>query len=191
VAVLVVEGYRAFSFYSDGNAGVDGLRTLRDRRDVDQLDRDEAALLSDRRAIEDAGKHLSDARSFADNDPMLKLAGILPIAGKQADGVTALVRAADQSARTGLHAVDLALAFARYEPDPEKTAIEEAVVFLEGQEEPLARTRASLNNLVAARAEIPDGLMGPMGDGVQELDDALVELEALVRGYERAQGLLP
>lgn len=191
VALLVVEGYRALSFYRDVTAGVDSLRTLRSRIDVDQLDRDEPALLADRRAIERAADHLEGARSFADSDPLLGVAGMLPVVGKQADGVKALVHAADQSAATGLDAVDLALAFARYEPDPQKTAIEEAVVFLDGQEEPLARTRASLDALVEARQDVPDGLIGPMDEGVQELDDALVELEALVRGYERAQGFLP
>ena len=179
------------TFYRDVTAGVDGLRTLRDRIDVDQLDRDEAVLLRDRRAIEVAAGRLDGARGFVNSDPVLKLAGILPVVGKQADGVTALVTAADQSAKTGLNAVDLALAFARYEPDPDKTAIEEAVVFLDEQEEPLARTRESLNALVAARARVPDGLIAPMDEGINELDDALIELEALVHGYERAQGFLP
>ena len=191
ITALGFEAYRALTFYQDVTAGVDGLRTLRDRIDVDQLDRDEASLLQDRAAIEAASDRLDGARGFVDSDPLLKLAGLLPVVGKQADGVTALVRAGDQSAVTGLAAVDLALGFVRYEPDPAKTAIEEAVVFLGSQEAPLARTRASLDALVAARESVPDGLVGPMGRGVLELDEALGKLEALVDGYERAQGFLP
>jgi len=191
VVALGFETYRAFSFYRDVSAGVDGLRALRDRIDVDQLDRDEASLLQDRARIEAADRHLDAARGFADSDPLLKLAGLLPVVGQQADGATALVRAAGQSAETGLYAVDLALAFARYQPDPAKTAIEEAVVFLQTQEEPLARTRESLDRLTASRRSLPAGLMGPMDRGIQELDEALVKLESLVQGYERAQSFLP
>ena len=191
VSLLAFEVYRTLTFYQDVTAGVDGLRSLRDRLDVNQMDRDQALLLQDQAELQASRKRLENARGFVDGDPLLKLAGLLPVLGKQADGIVALVRAADQSASTGLDAAELALAFARYEPDPNKTSIEDAVTFLTGQQEPLARTRASLDALVTARAAVPDGLVGPMSEGVIELDDALARLQSLVSGYERAQAFLP
>ena len=191
VAGLAFEAYRAFTFYQDVNSGVHSLRSLRDRLDVDQLNRDEALLLQDQSTLQEAKGHLQSARSFVEGDPLLKIASLLPIAGKQVDGATALVRAADESADTGLDAVDLGLAFARYEPDPNKTSIEEAVSFLQSQQAPLAKTRASLDVLESTRQTVPDGLVGPMSKGVNELDNSLGKLDSLVQGYERAQAFLP
>jgi hypothetical protein len=191
VALLGFEAYRAYSFYQDVSAGKQGLVSLEDRLDLSKLEGSEADLLQDQRSLQNAGHRLDSARSFSDNDPLLAVAGKLPLVGKQVKGLKTLVAAGDGAAYTGQNAVEVALAFARFQPDPKSTSIEEALGFLKSQEDSMASVRAGLEELKARRARMPDGLIGPMAGATDDFDRAIDKLGGLVDGYERADALLP
>jgi hypothetical protein len=115
----------------------------------------------------------------------------LPIVGKQADGLTSLVQAAEDSTRTGLMASDVALAFAKQSDDPDLTSVQEALVFLDDQQTPMQDVQAGLETLQADYAALPGGLIGPLGNAKVQLGAALSKLDSLVTGYDRAQSFLP
>ena len=188
---LAVEAYRAISFYEDLSTGRDALLSLKADLDLDNLEDSEAQLLTKRRLLQDAQRRLSSAQTFVATDPLLALAARLPLVGKQTDALSKLVVAANEATHTGLVASDVALAFARYEPDPSKTSIEEALTFLLSQEDAMADVQGRLAKLERLSADIPGGLLGPLESGRLELDAALEKLASLVDGYDRAHALLP
>ncbi len=197
VAILVVlallgfEAYRAYAFYHDVSAGRHGLLSLEDRLDLSKLEGSEAELLQDQRSLQGAAQHLDSARSFANNDPVLAVAARLPVVGKQVRGLRTLVTAGDEAAYTGQDAVGVALAFERFKPDSQSTLIEQALKFLKSQEAPMANVSDGLARMKAQRAEMPDGLIGPMGGASADFDRAITKLGGLVDGYQRADALLP
>jgi hypothetical protein len=119
------------------------------------------------------------------------LASPFPLIGDQAKGLKTLVAAAEDSANTGLLATDVALAFSRYERDPNRTSIEEALGFLKSQETAMAAVDSGLRRLQARRNQLPDGLYGPLAAAKADFESAVTKLEELVDGYNRANGLLP
>lgn len=191
LALGAFEGYRAYSFYSDLSAAKSSLLSIKEDLDLGSLQDSEPDVLQKRERIIEAGERLRSARGFVETDPFLWLVGNLPVLGKQAKGLKTLVLAADESARTGERAADVALAFARYERDPNKTSIQAALDFLKRQEQPMADVGAGLQRLHAHRDELPDGLWGPLARARDDLDNALAKLGGLNDGYVRANGLLP
>ena len=200
VAALVLAGfivlagfetYRAYAFYSDVQAARSSLLSLRDELDLGSLQDSEADVLSTQAQLRDAQVRAASARSFVDGDPLVKLARHLPVLGKQADGLTALVQAAEDSTRAGLTASDVALAFAQQKDNPDLTSVQEALVFLDDQQQPMQNVQAGLNTLRADYAALPGGLIGPLGAAKLQLGDALNKLDSLVTGYDRAQSFLP
>jgi hypothetical protein len=167
------------------------LLSVKDDLDLDKLEDSEQELLVKRALLLEAGDRLDSARRFTRTDPLLALASALPLLGDQARGLKTLVTAADESVRTGLAATEVALAFARYERDPGRTSIEEALSFLRGQERQMAVVNEGLLRLRAAREALPDTLVGPLDSARDDLDIALTRLEGLVEGYNRANTLLP
>ena len=179
---LAVEAYRAISFYEDLSTGRAALLRLKADLDLDNLEDSEAQLLTKRRLLQDAQRRLNSAQTFVATDPLLALAARLPLVGKQTDALSKLVVAANEAAPTGLLASDIALAFARYEPDPSRTSIEEALTFLLSQEDAMADVQGRLAKLERLSAGIPGGLLGPLEAGRLELDAALLKLASLVDG---------
>ena len=191
-AVLgAVEAYRGYGFYTDLDAARSSLLSLQDDLDLGSLQDSEVDVLATQAQLEDALVRANAARSFVASDPLLRIARHLPILDTQARGLTKLVQAAGDSTRTGLLASDVALAFAQQTDDPDRTAVQEALGFLEAQREPMQAVESGLENLQAEHASIPDGLVGPLGTAKAQLGEAVEKLEALVTGYNRAESFLP
>ncbi|MPZ48146.1 MAG: DUF4012 domain-containing protein [Dehalococcoidia bacterium] len=191
LVLLAIEAYRAYGFYRDVSESKDILLSIRDELDITELEDSEDGILVKRERLVRAAERLGAARAFVRTDPLITLGSLLPVAGDQVDGLKLLVAAAEESARTGVQATDVALAFARYERDPGRTSIEEAIGFLKGQEPAMAEVEAGLQRLQSIRRQVPGGLYGPLDRATTDLDTALARLEALVDGYNRAIGLLP
>ena len=185
------EVYRAYVFYSDLQSARTSLLSLQDDLDLDSLADSEADVLATRAQLEHALVRADAARRFVLGDPLIKIARHVPVLDKQAQGLTDLVLAADDSTRTGLLASDIALAFARQTDNPDLTAVQEALVFLEAQREPMRAVEAGLATLQADHAGLPDSLIGPLGTAQTQLGEAIEKLEALVMGYNRAESFLP
>ncbi len=186
-----VEAYRAYTFYSDVQATRSSLLSLRDELDLGSLQDSEAEVLATQAQLEDALTRAQSARRFVLSDPLLKVARHLPVLDKQADGLTSLVLAAEDSTRTGMLASDVALAFSQQTDDPNLTSIQEALAFLDAQQAPMQAVQDSLAGLQAEYAALPDGLIGPLGTAKVQLGDSLAKLDALVTGYDRAESFLP
>lgn len=189
--LLAAEAYRAYAFYTDVSASKEALLSIKDDLDVTKLQDSEADVMAKQELLRSAGERLKSAESFVRTDPVLFLLEPLPFLGDQAQGLKTLVIAAEESVQTGLRATDVALAFTRYERDPNRTSIEEALTFLTSQEAAMSEIEAGLRRLQASRAELPAGLKGPLGSATADLDGALEKLEGLVEGYSRANALLP
>jgi hypothetical protein len=185
------EAYRAYGFYSDLRAARGSLLSLQDDLDLESLEDSEADVLSTRSQLEQALVRADAAGRFVENDPVLGLARHVPFLDKQADGLAGLVDAAEDATRTGLLAADVALAFARQSDQPDRTAVQEALAFLEAQREPMQAVEAGLVELQASHAALPTGLIGPLDTAKTQLGEALEKLEALVTGYNRAESFLP
>jgi len=185
------EAYRAYAFTADLSAGREGLSALEERLDLAGLQRSEAELMEDRALLVRAGERLASARGFAESDPIVSLAARLPLVGTQAKGLKTLVAAGDEAAEAGLRSIDVALAFSRYEPDPEATSLEGALDFIRSQEDAMDGVRQSVDALQVRRSDLPSGLIGPMASAAEDFDRALGKLTGLVDGYERAATFLP
>jgi cell division protein FtsB len=194
ISLLVLfcfESYRAYAFYADVHSARASLLSLRDELDLNSLQDSEADILASRAKLEDAQARTASAAKFVHTDPFLKLATHLPIVGEQARGLTTLVEASQLAAETGLDATDVALAFARQPDDPDTSAIQQALVFLEDQKQPMAKVQSGLERLQAKQASLPSGLIGPLGSAATQLGDSLNKLDGLVTGFNRAEALLP
>ena len=185
------EIYRVYTFAADLTGGQSGLEALESGLDLAGLSGPEADIENDRDLLVEAHRRLDSARGFVEGDPLVSLATHLPLVGKQAQGLQTLVIAGEEAAEIGLLSIDVALAFSRYEPDAEATSLEAALDFIESQEEQMAAVRESLDSLLAHRAKISSGLIGPMASATNDFDRALGKLTGLVEGYERASTLLP
>ena len=185
------ETYRAYGFYTDLSAARAAIGTLESRLDLAALNGSATDLQSDRAELLLAQARLRSARGFVEDDPLLFLASQLPWTGKQAQGLEALVKAAEESTHAGLLAADVAIAFNNYEPVPGSTSLEASLQFMRSQQESMAAMSESLDQLLARRAEVPSGLLGPMAQAAKDLDRALGKLSGLVDGYERANTFLP
>ncbi len=194
VSLLVLfgfEGYRAYAFYDDVTSARTNLLSLQSQLDLNSLQNSESEILASRARLDDARARTADAVQFVHTDPFLKVARHLPVIGKQARGLTTLVEASQLAAQTGIDASDVALAFSQQKDDPNDSAIQQALVFLEDQKQPMARVQADMQALQAKQATLPAGLFGPLGSASKQLGDSLNKLDGLVTGYNRAEALLP
>ncbi len=194
VALLLLcgfEGYRAYAFYDDVTSARTNLLSLQSQLDLNSLQNSEAEILASRARLDDARVRTADAVTFVHTDPFLKVARHLPVIGKQVQGLTTLVEASQLAAQTGIDASDVALAFSQQKDNPSDSAIQQALVFLEDQKQPMARVQDDMQALQAKQATLPSGLFGPLGSASKQLGDSLNKLDGLVTGYNRAEALLP
>ncbi len=179
------------SFYDDLTQARDILIAIRADLDIVSLQYSNDEVMEKRSRLEEAVGHLDSAASFARTDPLLNLARILPVAGKQASGLRTLVFAAHESAVSGVEASDVALAFSTFERPDDVTSLEAALGFIGQQRKPMAKVEAGLVKLRGYQEDLPDGLWGPLGRARTDLDDAINRLGGLVEGYDRASTFLP
>lgn len=186
-----IETVRWVNFYQNANAAQDSLRAVQRQLDLESLPDSYEEVASLRGRIERAQANLGAAESHVDHDPLMVIARRVPGLKGQATGLTELVRSARSSAATGMQASDVLLAYIDQRDDPDRTAMQEGVDFLEDQVGPMAKVRESLEQTKQHRARIPDGLRGPLAAAGSDLDRAVEQLDELVTGYERATALLP
>ncbi|HLF71283.1 MAG TPA: DUF4012 domain-containing protein [Dehalococcoidia bacterium] len=191
VVLFVFEVYRVYSFYDDLTESKASLTSLKDDLDLARLQDSADNIEAKQKRLSDAKGRLSDAKGFMGNDPFVLIAGEIPGLKKQVNGLETAVRAGEVASDTGMKASDVALAYARFERDPKKTSIEQSIDFLRSQEGPMSEVEAGMLRLRQAEAEMPDGLIGPLGNAKRDLASALDRLDSLVEGYKRADTLLP
>lgn len=188
---VAAETYSVVRFYGNVSASRRSLLSIKEDLDLTNLQQSEPQIIEKRQRLQDASGHLRSAKRFVKTDPLIAVASPIPVLGKQVKGLKALVIAADEATRTGLEASDVALAFARYERDPNRTSIEAAIAFLRSQEAAMAAVDAGYRRLSKTSDGLPGGLMGPLGRAKGDLESAVGKLEGLVEGYNRADRLLP
>jgi hypothetical protein len=191
VVLVAVEGVRFFRFYDDLQTSRDSLLSLKSDLDLTSLDEPADEVEAKRARLQDAQRHLDKAQSFASSDPLLFIAGNLPVIGKQVDGLQTAVEAGHEAAGTGIAASDVALAYSDLERDPSVTSVEQAVGFLVDQQAPMSQVTDGYNRMSDLEADLPEGLWGPLASAKDDLGDALDKLDGLVDGYNQAQQLLP
>ena len=191
LAVFGIEGVRAYGFYQDVRAAKETLTSLKSDIDFANLEEDEASVVSRQLLLKEAGDKLRAARRFSDDDPLLAVGGRIPVLGEQANALKDLVRAADESTTAGVTALDVALAFKRYERAPGETPLAAGLGFVRDQEGPMRELSDSLIRLKRLQAALPANPWGPMGNAADDLDEAIAKLEGLVDGYEQASAFLP
>ncbi len=191
LALALVEAHRAYSFYSDLTDAQKILQSIRVDIDLISLEYSEDEILDKRAQLEEAGRHLRSAKTFTKTDPFLNLAAVVPIVGNQSSGLRTLVFAAEESARVGIRASDVALAFKQYEGTPGETSLQGALDFIGTQEEPMADLRVGLVRIQDLHEELPGDLLGPLDRAARDLEKSVTKLDQLVEGYERANAFLP
>lgn len=188
---VTVEGYRAFTFYRDATAARDSLLAAQKDLDVTHMADTEAQVRSARARIEEALVHTRSARQTLKYDPLIWTTGRLPLIGTQVRGLQGILDAAVGLEETGLIVSDISLALATHQDDPRLSSVQEAVEFVKQQNASMQQVNARLVELQRIRAEIPDGLIGPLGSASTQVDDAIEKLHGAVIGYARADALLP
>ncbi len=186
-----IETVRWVTFYQNANTARDALRAVERQLDLESLPDSREEVEDLRGRIEQAEADLEAAESHVGHDPLIVIARRVPGIRGQATGLTELVRSARSSAATGMQASDVLLAYIDHWDDPDRTAMQEGVDFLQSQVGPMAKVRESLEQTKQHRARIPQGLRGPLATAGNDLDRALKKLDELVTGYERATTLLP
>ena len=186
-----IETVRWVTFYQNANTARDALRAVERQLDLESLPDSREEVEDLRGRIEQAEADLEAAESHVGHDPLIVIARRVPGIRGQATGLTELVRSARSSAATGMQASDVLLAYIDHWDDPDRTAMQEGVDFLQSQVGPMAKVRESLEQTKQHRARIPQGLRGPLATAGNDLDRALKKLDELVTGYERATALLP
>ncbi len=189
---LLIEAAFWHRSYGRLTAVRDALEPLTAQLDLDSLQQDEAAVLETRGRIEVARRDLRAVARHLDRDPLLQAARLLPVAGRQADGVLGLIAAADAASVTAIAATDVLLAFARQpDGDSSATSVQQGVSFLRSQADTMAAVRAGRDETRRRRDALPRGLLSPLAGAAGRLDAALGRLDGLLDAYERAAALLP
>ena len=188
---VAIEGVRWVSFYRHADAAESSLSTLEQHLDLTSLTDSREEITAIRARIVRAEADLDAAESHVDGDPLLALARRFPGVRAQASGLTELVRAAHASARSGISASDVLLAYIDRPDDPHRAALQEGVDFLRSQAGAMASVREDLEQTKQHRGRVSNGLAGPLDGALRDLDRATEKLDELVTGYERATALLP
>ena len=189
--VAVFETYANFRFYQDLSEGRDILRELEDRVDLQELNISEEEAIATLADFKAAERRFESARSHLAQDPLLNVAKIVPFVGRQVSGLQVLVDLGKDSSEVGHSATSVLLEFSTFEASEEETAIQAGLAFLESQASTMADVDLGLKALLARRAELPGGLIGPLNSAAESFDQATAKLAQLVDGYNRAYTTLP
>ncbi len=189
--LVTVEGYRLCDFYQDLSSSRSTLVSLKADLNAGSLESSEQELEAKRARLLAVSGRVRDARSFSARDPALIVASHLPFVSKDVRAARELVAAADDSVDVGLRALDVALAFAGSEGDPQQTSLQRALAFIDSQQPAMQDLRARVDGLSARLDRLPDGLRGPLEEARDDLHAGVLELDALVDGYEQADEMLP
>ena len=191
LALVLIEAYRVYRFTEHVAAARGDLLSLRDQLDIASLNSPEAKILDDDVGLRRAHADLQAASTFVKSDPLVKVGTVIPILSRQVKGLRTVVLAAEVSAETAVRASQVALAFARHKPTASATNLEDAIIFLRSQEQPMAEVQNGLDRLEAYSSKLPGGLVGPLDRARDQLDEAIAKLRPLVEGYTRADRFLP
>ncbi|MGE0229947.1 MAG: DUF4012 domain-containing protein [Dehalococcoidia bacterium] len=189
--LVLVEAGRWLSFYQHASRAQDSLAQLERQLDRDALPLSPEAAIEARERLVRAEMDLRTASEHVGSDPLMALARRLPVLRTQAVALTGLIQAAHSSAATGVLAAEVLVAYSTRDDDPERTAVQEGVAFIESQAEPMARVRESLNRTEGLQARIPHGLAGPLERRRDRLAEAVGRIDEVVGGYEQARTMLP
>ena len=189
--VLLVEGYRVYGFYSDLKDSRHSLTLVKNDLDLTRLQDSPDQIKQKQDSLASAAARLDSANGFVNDDPFIEVASHVPWFSRQVKGLRIAVRAGEEAANTGSKASDVALAYSNFDRDPKLTSIQQAVTFLQSQQAAMAGVEAGLRRLQADQAEMPNGLIGPLGTAKDELNSAVTKLNGLVQGYDRANAFLP
>ena len=191
LAVVILEGWRAWRFYSDLDASKSVLLSLSSELQLGSLQMDQPEIDRIQADLDGATSKLDSAQSFANNDPLLFVASQLPFVGKNAKAVKELTHAAHAASNAGASAIQVINDYNSLGSDPSRTSIQEALDFLQREKAPMQNVRLGLTQMQESSNQTSDDLIGPLADAHQKLDDATAKLSALVEGYERAEAFLP
>ncbi len=189
--VAAFEVYANFRFYQDLREGKDILRQLEDRVDLQELNMSESEAVATRADFKLAERRFASAQSHLSRDPLLNVVRIVPFMGRQVDGLAVLIDLGKDSSDVGYAATGVLLEFSRFEGDPEETALQAGLAFLEGQAAAMEDVDRGLQALLARRSDLPGGLIGPLDSATASFDKAAAKLERLVDGYNKAYSTLP
>ena len=189
--VAAFEIYAKFRFYQDLREGRDILRQLEDRVDLQQLnmsEEDAKATLADFKAAE---RRFESAQSHLARDPLLNVTKLVPFVGRQVKGLEVLVDLGKDSSAVGYEATGVLLEFSTFEGEPEETALQSGLAFLESQAPTIEDVDRGLRALLVRRSDLPGGLIGPLNSAAESFDKATAKLVQLVDGYNKAYSTLP
>ena len=190
IAVEAAQLYRAYAAMSDGRSS---LGAASDRLlggnglDLQQAELDRVS--ADLRAAE---ADFGQAAGILNADPLLRLAGHVPWADRQAEAVVRLADIGRRGAAIGLDSVEALRAAQRVRDSEGGALAEKAVSLLDAVHPYVLSVQAQLSAVTALRSEIDaDALVAPLGDTVSALDDRLMAVTQRVQDYEHARSLAP
>jgi chromosome segregation ATPase len=147
-----------------------------------------------------AERHFNDARARSTNDPVLRLVGGVPRAGRQLAASTHLAAIGADMSRAGEGAAEVAIQVAALKQkyagrtltaDDLEAALQEAQGIAQTYKASIQAISQQLRAAHAERAQVDTtGLVGPLKDAYDAVDGALAEADTSFRRYQDVRQVL-
>ncbi len=192
LAVAGVEAYRARAILSDVNSGRASLRAGQNVLELKRLSATTDDLALARRDFQDAGRKFTAAHSRLDDDPILRVARHLPLAGGQLRAAESLAQIGEEAASIGGEGIDAADAFNEIRGQEGGTLPEKSQLVFDAVDPHVAGIETRMTAVDGLRAQIGDAsLVPPMRRAVNELDARRRRLGDFLDTYHRARVFSP
>jgi hypothetical protein len=189
MALMSVEVYRYLQAYERLAAARGALMSAVDALTERGASSTPAQLAESADRFARARSELHEATGILENDPLFRLAGLLPGVGSQARAALALAHIGADAALVGEEATAAFSVISAPENQPLAVRVP---ALLEDVGPHAAKIEAALERIQARRRAMPDGqLLGPLTAALAELDEHLPRAESLMEDYRWARRALP
>jgi hypothetical protein len=203
LALLAGGGYTALAgtaVYQDLDSGRQALVAAQASMTASARTGDLTELRSAAAQLNLAERHFNDARARSTNDPVLRLVGGVPRAGRQLAASTHLAAIGADMSRAGEGAAEVALQVAVLKQkyagrtltaDDVEAALQEAQGIAQTYKASIQAISQQLRAAHAERAQVDTtGLVGPLKDAYDAVDGALAEADTSFRRYQDVRQVL-
>jgi hypothetical protein len=203
LALLAGGGYTALAgtaVYQDLDSGRQALVAAQASMTASARTGDLTELRSAAAQLNLAERHFNDARARSTNDPVLRLVGGVPRAGRQLAASTHLAAIGADMSRAGEGAAEVAIQVAALKQkyagrtltaDDLEAALQEAQGIAQTYKASIQAISQQLRAAHAERAQVDTtGLVGPLKDAYDAVDGALAEADTSFRRYQDVRQVL-
>jgi hypothetical protein len=192
LALAAVEAYRYVRIYTDLVEGRDLLVNAAELMEQEGLDLSAEDLSETTQSFESARGKLASASDALGSDPLAFAAGHVPWMGGQVDAAKDLAAIGVNASDMGVEAAAAMRTYQETRDAQGATLSERVVPVLEAVEPNVAAIEEKLAAVQQTRGHIADdGLLGPLGSALDQLDDHMAELETRLTDYRRAAAMAP